>query len=121
MDKNGKYSVRAAAQLSAGQLVQVTGYNAAGELVGNVAANAVGTRGTAVAIYGGASGTVVAVQDLRAPDQATMIASGAITAGAAVYGDTGGKITSTASSNPLIGRALEAAAADGDLLRVQPY
>lgn len=46
-----------------------------------------------------------------------MVASGAITAGAACYGTTNGKVTGTANGN-VEGIALEAAAADGDVIEV---
>ncbi len=44
-----------------------------------------------------------------------MTASGVIAAGATIYGDINGKISTTVSGNP-IGIALEAATADGDII-----
>ena len=44
-----------------------------------------------------------------------MTASGAITAGATIYGDVNGKVSSNVSGNA-IGTALEAATADGDII-----
>ena len=53
------------------------------------------------------------------PGTIMMEASGAISAGAAVYGDTDGKITATSTSNGnAIGVALEAASADGAVIEV---
>lgn len=46
-----------------------------------------------------------------------MVASAAITAGSRVYGAAGGKVSSTANSNP-IGIALTAAGADNDVIEV---
>lgn len=46
-----------------------------------------------------------------------MVASGAITAGATVYGAASGKISATANTNP-IGIALEAATANNDIIEV---
>src|SRR5436305_374889 len=47
-----------------------------------------------------------------------MVASGAITVNAKVYGDTSGKVTATANGN-FLGFALVSASADGDVIEVQ--
>jgi hypothetical protein len=49
-----------------------------------------------------------------------MVAAGAITEGANVYGAASGKISAVANGN-LEGIAKEAAAADGDVIEVQPF
>jgi hypothetical protein len=49
-----------------------------------------------------------------------MMVSGAISAGANVYPDDDGKITATINGT-CIGKALEAATADGDIIEVLPY
>ena len=49
-----------------------------------------------------------------------LIASAAITAGAAIYGAASGKVSATASGSA-IGIAIEAAAADGDVIEVLYY
>lgn len=54
-----------------------------------------------------------------APGSRKMVAATAITAGNIVYGAASGKVSSVANANPS-GVALEAAAADGDVIEVLP-
>ena len=62
---------------------------------------------------------VVTVALTNAPGTQEMIAGAAITAGVLVYAAANGKILSTSNGNPL-GRALQAASADGDIIEVAP-
>ena len=64
-----------------------------------------------------AAGDQVAVKLRTASGTHKMIASGAITAAALVYGDDDGKISATATGE-LVGKALEAATADEDVIEV---
>jgi len=63
------------------------------------------------------SGAPVSVKDVKDPGSQIMVASGAISAGANVYGADDGKISATVSGIP-IGIALEASLADGDQIQV---
>lgn len=49
-----------------------------------------------------------------------IIAGSAITPGALVYPAAGGKVNVTAGANSPVGRALQASAADGDIIEVAP-
>ena len=60
---------------------------------------------------------LVSVRLRNAPGTVKMVASGPITQGAAVYGAAAGKISAT-TSGASIGRALETATADGDVIEV---
>jgi len=62
----------------------------------------------------------VAVALTSAPGTQEMIAAVAITAGALVYPAANGKINVTAGSNAPVGRAIQAAGADGDIIEVAP-
>ncbi|MGB0714263.1 MAG: capsid cement protein [Phycisphaerae bacterium] len=64
-----------------------------------------------------AADELVSVRLRNAPGTVKMVASGAITQGAAVFGAAAGKI-SASTSGAAIGRALEAASADGDVIEV---
>lgn len=64
-----------------------------------------------------AANDVVSVRLRSAEGTCKMVAAGAITAGASVYGAAGGKIDDVANGN-YIGTALEAASADGDVIEV---
>lgn len=72
-----------------------------------------------IAEYDAAIGDIVAVR-LYGAGTMQMIASAAITQGAAVYGAANGKIGTTATSTTIVGNALEAAGADGDIIHVAP-
>ena len=63
---------------------------------------------------------VVAVSLTNAPGTQEMIAAVAVTAGALVYPAANGKINVTAGSNDPVGRALQAASADGEIIEVAP-
>ena len=64
-----------------------------------------------------ADGDVVGVRVKTAQGTRRMVAGGAITLGATVYGAASGKISATANGN-VEGIALEAAGADGDVIEV---
>lgn len=64
-----------------------------------------------------AAGDVVSVRLRSAEGTCKMVAAEAISAGARVYGAAGGKVKDTANGN-FIGIALDAAAADGDVIEV---
>ena len=66
-----------------------------------------------------ASGDPVAVKLRSAAGTHKMIAAGAITAGALVYSAASGKVSATAATGSyVLGTALEAATADGDVIEV---
>lgn len=68
-----------------------------------------------------ASGDIVNVQLYSAPGTMKMIAVEALAAGAAVYSEASGKVQDTAAATSyLVGIALEAATADGDVIEVMP-
>jgi hypothetical protein len=106
---------QASAAITGGRLVAVSGSGtvaaaaADSALVVGVAAFDVAASGDKVTIFNGG------VQKL--------VASGAITAGAGVVSDTGGKVKSAttataAAAGTLLGRALTTVAADGDIVDV---
>lgn len=64
-----------------------------------------------------ASGDECAVRLRSAQGTCKMVASGAITAGANIYGAASGKVSATINTNP-IGVALETVTADGDVVEV---
>jgi hypothetical protein len=69
-----------------------------------------------------ASGDLAAVHLLGKGPTKKMVASGAITAGATVFTDAGGKVQAepaAAGTFYQVGRALNAASADGDIVEVQ--
>ena len=66
-----------------------------------------------------ASGGAVAVRDIKHGGTHKVTASGAITAGAKIYADDAGKVQAmpaAAGTYREVGRALEAATADGDII-----
>jgi hypothetical protein len=65
-----------------------------------------------------ADGDIVTVQLRTASGTQKMVANGAITRGAAVYGATSGKVAP--SGSVFVGTALEAATADNDVIEVLP-
>lgn len=65
-----------------------------------------------------ASGDEIGVKLRNAPGTRKMVASGSISAGAAVYAAASGKIAS--SGTVIEGTAMEAASADGDIIEVMP-
>jgi hypothetical protein len=66
-----------------------------------------------------AAGDVITVQLRTAAGTVKMVAIEALTVGAAVYTETDGKVQDTAQATAfLIGTALEAATADGDVIEV---
>ncbi len=68
-----------------------------------------------------AAGEKKAVKLNSAPGTMKMIASEAIAAGAEVYSEASGKVQDTAQATAyLVGVALEAATADGDVIEVMP-
>lgn len=84
-----------------------------------VAADATNGSALGVAIGDAAANGIVTVKLNTAGGTHEMRASGAITLGSLVYPNTTGRVSgSTVSSNNAIGRALEAAAADGDIIEV---
>ncbi len=68
-----------------------------------------------------ADGDLRAVRLLSAEGTVKMIAAAAITAGAKVYTAAAGKVSVSASTAYPRGIAMEAAAADGDVIEVMPY
>lgn len=108
----------AGAALSAYRLVK----GSAGEAVYNTAAATDRPIGTTQ--YAVASGDDVAVKPLNAPGTHQMVASAAISQHADVFAAADGKISAlpaAAGDYLRIGQALEAAAADGDIIQVLPY
>lgn len=76
-----------------------------------------------VSAYYGASGDVIAVEGLG-HEPIEMTAAGAISAGAKVYAAADGKVSALSASAATyrrVGIAVEAAAADGDIILVLPY
>lgn len=63
---------------------------------------------------------VVAVALVNTSGTQEMIAGSAITAGALVYPAASGKVNVTAGSNSPVGRALQAASGDGEIIEVAP-
>lgn len=109
------FTSQASAAITGGRLVAVSGSGtvataaADSAAVAGVAAFDVAASGDKVTLYWGG------VQKL--------VASGAITAGAGVVSDTGGKVKSAttataAAAGTLLGRALTTTAADGDIVDV---
>ena len=66
----------------------------------------------------GVSGDKISVQSLNCVAVAEVMVAGAVTKGAPVYTGASGKGTASATSLTLIGIALEAATADGDVISV---
>ena len=85
---------------------------------GNVVQNTDEGVPVGVAKYGGVANDVIAVRLWNAGGTIHCIAAGAITAGAAVYAAASGKIE--AAGTAIIGYAMEAAGADGDIIEVLP-
>lgn len=68
-----------------------------------------------------ADGDVIAVKLRNAPGTHKMIAAEALAEGAAVYTEAAGKVQDTAQATAyLVGHAMEAATADGDIIEVLP-
>lgn len=67
-----------------------------------------------------AAGALVTVKPRNVVGTHEMVADGAISAGASIYGAAAGKISATANGAP-VGQAIEAATADGDIIEVLPY
>ena len=79
------------------------------------------TEAIGVATRQGVSGDIVNVDTLNKPGTVRMVASGAISANARVYGAAAGKITATQATGAFLqGIAREAATADGDEIEVYP-
>lgn len=69
-----------------------------------------------------ASGDLITVSLRNSSGTKKMIAAGAIAVGADVYTAASGKVNDTAATTSyLLGTALEAAAADGDVIEVLPH
>lgn len=87
----------------------------------NFIVNVLATRPLGVVMDEPAIGEAAGIQLLGAkPGTMKMIASAAITAGSPVYTAAAGKVSSTYGATAfLVGRALTAAAADGDIIEVQ--
>lgn len=73
-----------------------------------------------IAEYAAAAGESVAVR-LYGAGTMQMIAAKVLTTGELVYGAADGKISDVAVGSTIVGRALEAAAADGDIIHVAPF
>lgn len=67
-----------------------------------------------------ANTTAVSIRLINASGTFEITASGAISAAAAIYGAADGKISAT-PSGPILGHAIEASTADGDLIEVVLY
>jgi len=67
-----------------------------------------------------AANDVVPIRSRNAPGTVKMVAAGAHSAGATIYGAASGKISTTVSGSPL-GIQLEASTADGDIVEVLRY
>jgi hypothetical protein len=108
----------ASAAITGGRLVVVSG-NGTVATAGADAANVVGVAAADVA----ASGDTFLAFTLKGGGVHKLVASGAITAGAGVVSDTGGKVKSAtiataAAAGTLLGIALTTTAADGDICDV---
>lgn len=106
------------AAITGGRLVSVSGDGTVATSAAD-SANVVGVAGADVA----ASGDKFLVYPVRSGGVHKLVASGAITAGAGVVSDTGGKVKSAtiataAAAGTLLGRALTTTAADGDIVDV---
>ena len=109
------YTSQASAAITGGRLVAVSGSGT----VATAAADSAAVVGVA-AFDVAASGDKVT---LHWGGVQRLVASGAITAGAGVVSDTGGKVKSAttataAAAGTLLGRALTTVAADGDIVEV---
>ncbi|MFQ5505313.1 MAG: capsid cement protein [Planctomycetota bacterium] len=103
----------AGAAIAAGLRVKLT----AGKLaVAGVADKEIGTLEAASF----ADGDARAVRLRNAQGTRKMVANGAISQGAAVFTAAGGKVGPSIATAFLIGTALEAASADGDVIEVLP-
>jgi hypothetical protein len=87
-----------------------------GSTTANVVVAGAGEDFVGVAQNAVSAGVIVNVKLRRSTGTQRFVASGAITAGALIYGDASGKVTATAKGSP-IGRAVTAAAADGDVIQ----
>lgn len=105
-------SMTASAAVTGGRLVEVSGNNT----IANAAADAPDVVG--VAGFDGVSGDRITVY-LRPTGIHRLVAAGAIAAGAKVTAATAGKVQTIGSGVNPIGIALEAAAADNDVIDVQ--
>lgn len=94
-----------------------------GKVIENTATATDDPIGVAV-LPAAADGDLVTVRLINGPGTFEMIAAGAITADADVYAAADGKIQALpagAGTYRRIGKALEAATADGDIIEVLPY
>jgi len=82
---------------------------------GTVAHTGVGASPFGVAVRDAASGDPVGVRFVNAPGTFKLVAAGAITRGAQIFSAAAGKVSATQEGMPR-GIALEAAAADGDVI-----
>lgn len=87
----------------------------------SVDSNSNGIQATAATqVVGASMNKVAANQVLEIADGIVMVeASGAVTAGVAVYADADGKATATAGTANVAGIAITAAAAAGDIIAVK--
>lgn len=108
-------SYKANAALEVGRRVKLNG-STTNEVVVALA----GEQFIGYTVNAAAAGGTVAVRFRNAPGTVVAEASGAITAGALVYGDGVGKITATVKGGP-IGRAVQAAGADGAEIEIVDF
>lgn len=88
--------------------------NVAGELCG------ITERGIGYATRAGASGDSIAVALHSKQGTVKVVAAAAIAADAIVYSAASGKVSVSASTAYPLGIAMEAAAADGDVIEIMP-
>ena len=114
-EDTGTRGFRAAEALAIHRLVKLNGSTAESIVYADAGDAAIGSTVKAVANAG-----LVGVWLLASkPGTLTCIAAGAITVNALVYTANDGKVSSSATGEP-VGRALKATTADGDLLEVLP-
>ena len=105
----------AGADLSAKQYMIVSYASTAGEVIA-----AAGTNETYVGILQNDPGDGEAAEIVVGGESYAVASDGSITVGLALDSDSTGRVNSTATDDRnIIGRALEASAAAGDLIRIQ--
>ena len=117
MQVNATPVISMAASAALGQCLRVKYDSTYGLVVASAMDKELGTLNARHIVSGLGASEYAAVVTPNAPGTIKMVAAGAITAFAVVYGADDGKIDDTANPNP-IGITLEAATADGDLIEV---
>ncbi|GJQ59781.1 MAG: hypothetical protein D8M57_13205 [Candidatus Scalindua sp. AMX11] len=118
MRTEGNLTFTANVALTQGQRVKIKSGSTTSPIEVELAGAGEGYIGTVLAPA--AAAAVVAVRPRNDVGSHEMVASGAISAGTAIYGAASGKISSIANGAQ-IGTAIEAATADGDIIEVLPF